>query len=167
MAWLAPTRSPCMRQALPGAARCGQGRLWDCSRGHGAGWPLWGEGPSAGQDPAGASLQEPGGPRLGLLRGTKQPPGYPGTGPHPAPACSWLVSTFRISATQAALISGSGCLRPERPGVGACPHDAPHVSLCTVPGTRGDQVGSAALGCRKEPRRGHADRRARTLRLWL
>lgn len=48
------------------------------------------------------------------LRNINGPPGdSPEAVPSPLHACSWLVSTFRISLTQAALISGVGACAPK------------------------------------------------------
>lgn len=140
------------------------------ARGHGAGWPLWGEGPGAVRT-RGRAPSPPGAWRAkgwGCFEGPNVPRGSPGNRPSPLHACSWLVSTFRISLTQAALISGVGACAPEQTRGGCVPPTT--RPMCPSAGAR-DPWGPGWQRCtgvqEGAPGRGHADRRARTLRLWL
>ena len=101
-------------------AGAGRGRLWDCSRAR-----CWLA--SAGTRASVAQERESSTfpsrcytrclrwlrvPRM-LCGKVNGPPGAsPGHVPSPLHACSWLVSTFRISLTQAALTSGVGACAP-------------------------------------------------------
>lgn len=154
MGWLAPTRNPPRGGPHLVLAGAGRGRLWDCSRAR-----CWlasaGTVAQHGQDPWPCALPSRSldGQRLGLLRGTKLAPGgSPGDGPSPLHACSWLVSTFRISLTQAALISGVGACAPEQTR-GECVPTVTRasVSLCRGSGHVGTGGDSAALGVQEGP----------------
>lgn len=163
MAWLAGSHwEPCMRQALPGAARCGQGQALGLLEGTVLAGLCGERGPARSGPALRPPLQSLEGQGLGLLRGTKCAPGAAqGTGPHLCTACSWLVSTFRISATQAALISGVGACAPEQTR-GVRPHDAAPCAFCRCPGPGGPSWQRCTGVQEGAPGAGHADRRART-----
>ena len=136
--WLAPTGNPARGGPHLVPAGVGRGRLWDCSRAR-----CWlasvGRGARCSQDlgPRALPSRSLEGQGLGLLRGTKHARGA-GNRPSPLHACSWLVSTFRISLTQAALISGVGACAPEQTRGDCVPTvTCASVSLCRCPGPVG------------------------------
>lgn len=142
--WLPLVTPPTRGWASPGAGGRGQGQAVGLLQGSvlaglcGDKSPAWLRNASPAPSPPGATAV----PQMAkdpeeALRDINGPPGdSPEAAPSPLHACSWLVSTFRISLTQAALISGVGaCAAKADRKVSACvPEGRVRVSLCRRPG---------------------------------